>query len=41
VHTAAVRAVAAQREWAALPFDQRAAVLRRAGDTLTAHAEEI
>src|SRR5215211_7763811 len=40
VHTAAVRAVEAQRAWAALPFDQRAAVLRRAGDVLSANADE-
>ena len=30
VHTAAVRAVEAQKAWAALPFEERAAVLRRA-----------
>ena len=41
VHTAAVRAKAAQPEWAALPFEERAAVLRRAGDVLSAHADEI
>ncbi|WP_222195422.1 benzaldehyde dehydrogenase [Modestobacter italicus] len=41
VAAAGVRAVAAQREWAALPFEQRAAVLRRAGDLLTEHAQEI
>jgi benzaldehyde dehydrogenase (NAD) len=41
VHTAAVRAVEAQKAWAALPFEERAAVLRRAGDVLSAHADEI
>ena len=41
VHTAAGRAVEAQRGWAALPFEERAAVLRRAGDVLAAHSDEI
>ncbi|HEX2075035.1 MAG TPA: benzaldehyde dehydrogenase [Geodermatophilus sp.] len=41
VDAAAERAVVAQRQWAALPFEERAAVLRRAGDVLSAHAEEI
>jgi benzaldehyde dehydrogenase (NAD) len=41
VHTAAVRAVEAQKAWAALPFEERAAVLRRAGDVLSANADEI
>jgi benzaldehyde dehydrogenase (NAD) len=41
VEKAAVRAVDAQHQWAALPFDQRAAVLRRAGDLLAANADEI
>jgi benzaldehyde dehydrogenase (NAD) len=41
VEKAGARAVQAQREWAALPFEQRAAVLRRAGDLLGEHAEEI
>ena len=41
VEKAVARAVDAQREWAALPFEQRAAVLRRAGDLLGEHAEEI
>ena len=36
-----MRAVEAQRAWAALPFEERAAVLRRAGDVLSAHADEI
>src|SRR3954452_25384456 len=38
VEKAGVRAIQAQREWAALPFEQRAAVLRRAGDRLPEHA---
>ncbi|MGY2079815.1 benzaldehyde dehydrogenase [Modestobacter sp. SYSU DS0657] len=41
VEKAGARAAQAQREWAALPFEQRAAVLRRAGDLLTEHAAEI
>ncbi|WP_299960584.1 benzaldehyde dehydrogenase [uncultured Modestobacter sp.] len=41
VAQAGARAVTAQREWAALPFEQRAAVLRRAGDLLTEHGQEI
>ena len=41
VDTAALRAVEAQRSWAALPFEERAAVLRRAGDALIANTEEI
>src|SRR3954465_2332584 len=41
VEKAGVRAIQAQREWADLPFEQRAAVLRRAGDLLTEHAEEV
>ncbi len=38
---AARPAAAAQKEWAALPHSQRAAVLRRAGELWTIHAEEI
>jgi acyl-CoA reductase-like NAD-dependent aldehyde dehydrogenase len=34
-------AVAAQRDWAALPADDRAAVLRRAGDIVTANQGEL
>ncbi|MDF5756902.1 aldehyde dehydrogenase family protein [Spongiactinospora sp. TRM90649] len=34
-------AARAQREWAALPYTARAAVLRRAGDLWQRHAEEI
>jgi benzaldehyde dehydrogenase (NAD) len=41
VHKAAATAVAAQREWAAAPYNQRAAVLRRAGDLWHANADEI
>ncbi|MGI8329993.1 benzaldehyde dehydrogenase [Actinomadura scrupuli] len=38
---AAETASSAQREWAALPYPARAAVLRKAGDLWTEHAEEI
>ncbi|MCL3819422.1 benzaldehyde dehydrogenase [Aeromicrobium wangtongii] len=41
VSRAAGSAAAAQKEWAALPHTARAAVLRRAGDLFTQHAEEI
>ncbi len=41
VATASSRAAIAQREWASLPYSARAAVLRRAGDLFTQHAEEI
>ena len=41
VAAAAASAAVAQREWAALPHTQRAAVLRRAGDLFAEHAEEI
>jgi benzaldehyde dehydrogenase (NAD) len=41
VTSAAARAVEAQKAWAALPFEQRAAVLRKAGDVLSAHSDEI
>ncbi len=41
VATAAASAAGAQREWAALPHTQRAAVLRRAGDLFTEHADEL
>jgi benzaldehyde dehydrogenase (NAD) len=34
-------ALAAQRDWAALPYTDRATVLRRAGDLFRQHAEEI
>jgi benzaldehyde dehydrogenase (NAD) len=41
VARAATRAAEAQREWATQPYDQRARVLRRAGDLFETHAEEI
>jgi benzaldehyde dehydrogenase (NAD) len=41
VSAAAARAVEAQRAWAAAPFEQRARVLRRAGEILEANADEI
>ncbi|MFF1449807.1 benzaldehyde dehydrogenase [Streptomyces sp. NPDC058274] len=41
VATAAERAAAAQTAWARTPYTERAAVLRRAGDLFTTHAEEI
>ncbi|MDA8296123.1 MAG: benzaldehyde dehydrogenase [Actinomycetota bacterium] len=41
VDRAATRALDAQRAWAAAPFEERAGVLRRAGDLIGAHAEEI
>lgn len=41
VAEAAARAAQAQREWAATPFDQRAAILRRAGDLIQEHADEL
>ena len=41
VNRASARATVAQREWAALPYNERAAVLRRAGDLWHANAEEI
>jgi benzaldehyde dehydrogenase (NAD) len=41
VHKAAAAAADAQRDWAALPYVERAAVLRRVGDLWHANAEEI
>lgn len=41
VDLAVRRAVSAQREWAARPYDERAAVLRRAGDLWTRHTAEV
>ncbi len=41
VEKAAARAAEAQQEWAATPFDERAAILRRAGDLIKDHAEEL
>lgn len=41
VATAAAAARAAQQEWAAAPFQERAAVLRRAAQLIEANADEI
>src|SRR4051795_6943421 len=41
VHKAATAASDAQRDWAAAPYTERSAVLRRAGDLWHANAEEI
>jgi len=41
VDAAVAAAVAAQREWAAAPYEERAGVLRRAAAALEARAEEI
>ncbi|GAA2599479.1 benzaldehyde dehydrogenase [Actinomadura fulvescens] len=41
VAAAATRAAAAQRDWAARTYEERAAVLRRAGRLFERHAEEI
>lgn len=41
VAAAAQTAAAAQREWAAMPFHARAAVLRRAGDLIAEHTDEL
>ena len=41
VGVAADRAAHAQRDWAASSFEERAAVLRRAGDLILTHADEI
>lgn len=41
VRQAAETALRAQREWAALPYDQRAQVLRRAGQLFVEHEDEI
>jgi len=41
VHKAAEAAAQAQREWAALPYDRRGAVLRAAGNLFIQHADEI
>src|SRR5919199_966331 len=35
------RAVEVQQAWAALPYEDRARVLRRAGEVLEAHADEV
>ena len=41
VDRAARRGAEAQRAWAAAPYAERSAVLRRAGDLFTQHADEI
>src|SRR5690349_1281079 len=41
VHKAAEAAAQAQHEWAALPYDRRAEVLRRAGQLFVEHEAEI
>src|SRR5215207_8903298 len=41
VGRSAATAAEAQRAWAATPFHERAAVLRRAADLWTAHADEV
>ena len=41
VRQAAARAREAQAEWAARPYDQRAAVLQRAADLFSEHSDEI
>lgn len=41
ISAAAERAAKAQTAWARTPYTERAAVLRRAGDLFTRHAEEI
>ena len=41
VRKAAEQAATAQREWQALTYDRRAAVLRRAGDLFVEHEDEI
>lgn len=41
VHKAAERAAQAQREWAALSYDRRAEVMRRAGQLFVEHEGEI
>jgi benzaldehyde dehydrogenase (NAD) len=41
VHSAAQRATEAQRSWARTGYQERAAILRKAGDLWNQHAEEI
>jgi benzaldehyde dehydrogenase (NAD) len=41
VTASAAQAAVAQRDWAATPFPERAAVLRRAGDALQRHTDEL
>ncbi|MGH3776235.1 MAG: benzaldehyde dehydrogenase [Pseudonocardiaceae bacterium] len=41
VTASAAQAALAQRDWAAMPFQERAAVLRRAGEELQRHTDEL
>ncbi len=41
VRKAAAGAKKAQREWAAMPYEKRAAIMRRAGDLWMEHADEV
>ena len=41
VRKAAERAAEAQKDWAAAPLEQRAAVMRRVGDLWGQHADEV
>lgn len=41
IATAAAKAAAAQKDWAAKPYTERAAVLRRAGQLFEQYADEI
>lgn len=41
VGRAAARAAEAQKDWSKTPFDERAAILRRAGDLILDNAEEL
>jgi benzaldehyde dehydrogenase (NAD) len=41
VSAAVDRGIAAQRAWAAVPYDEKAAILRKAGDLFAAHGEAI
>ena len=41
IATAAAGAAKAQRAWAATPFQERAAILRRAGDIVMANLDEL
>ena len=41
VTASAAQAAVAQREWTATPFQERAAVLRRAGEALQRHTDEL
>ena len=41
VATAGQRAAESQKTWAATPYEQRAGVLRKAGDLWSSHAAEV